>query len=569
MISISNKYFVTGASGFIGRCVCDLLVSSGFEVCSVVRRPDSYLQRLGVKVFVGDLWDAALLSNAISGSAVIIHCAGNARFGNGPNYYKDNVDVTDHILRVALKNAPSAKFIFISTIGAIDRAPNDPCIKPLNELTAPHPNSDYGLSKLLAEGIVKNSGMEYSIIRPSMVIGSGMRFDSHFAVFARQSFKLHPFSLINWPGVFSIIDVKDLARAILFVSSDKRTSGETFFCAGDSISIKDFFKQSNPSFMRLSLPQISYVARRLIRWIPFSLKALLLPALTASDNKLRSLGWQTTISLKDSLDEVIRREKCRVNPNISPRGQTVITGAASGLGRALTIYLSTRRDSLLLIDKDYEALHQLSSQIQNCKINVTDLSDPNAVNMLLASDEWMASEITELYACAGLGLRGKMQDISFENHRKIIEVNVLARVALARDVISRMQRRYFGRVIMISSSSAFQALPYMATYAASNSALLSIAEAWSREVSADGLQIMAVCPGGMRTNFQKMGGVREIDGEKLMLPEEVVTEIISGLRKRKVTLIVSFRSFAMSILARILPRAWSNKLWEHLMERLR
>jgi short-subunit dehydrogenase len=109
----------------------------------------------------------------------------------------------------------------------------------------------------------------------------------------------------------------------------------------------------------------------------------------------------------------------------------------------------------------------------------------------------------------------------------------------------------------------------MATYAATNSALLSLGEAWAAELSGDSVQIMTVCPGGMKTNFQKSSGVKEIDGERLMTPESVVLKIMSGLRKRQSTLIVSFRSLAMSLLARCLPRSLTVKLWFRLMGKMR
>ena len=166
-------------------------------------------------------------------------------------------------------------------------------------------------------------------------------------------------------------------------------------------------------------------------------------------------------------------------------------------------------------------------------------------------------------------MRNSIQDISIEAHRKMFSINVLSRIALAQSAINVMKRRHFGRVVLISSSSAFQPLPYMATYAATNSALLSLGEAWGAEVADKHIHIMTVCPGGMKTNFQKTGGVKEIDGEKLMTPDAVVREIINGLRKQRKTLMVSFRSFAMSMLTRCLPRSSSVKLWCRLMEKMR
>jgi len=568
-VTKSSIFFVTGAAGFVGRHVCKLLTQSGYEVRVLVRGEDAELTRFGVKLWIGNLWDKRLLQEAISDADVVIHCAGDARFGNGSHYYKENVELTEHVIHAAKLHSNNARFVYISTIGAIDRAKDDQCFAPLTEESPALPTSDYGKSKLRAEEVVKYSGLPFSIIRPAMVVGDDMRSDSHFSVFAQQSLTGSLVARLGWTGKFSVIHVDDLASGILTVATNQNAVGETYFCAGEPISIADFFRQCSPEKIRIPLSLMSAVVRHFAKWTPFSLKAMLLPALTASDDKLRELGWSPRYSAQAALAEVISREKFRINPDISPGGQTVITGAASGLGRALAIYLSPRRDHLLLIDKDGPALEELAGKLGNCATSVVDLADGAQIDALLASSEWHSLSIAELYACAGIGLRGSMQEISIDNHRKMFAINVLARIALAKNVIGSMRKRHFGRVVLISSSSAFQPLPYMATYAATNSALLSLGESWGAEVANDNVQIMTVCPGGMQTNFQKSGGVKEIEGEKLMTPGAVVAEIIEGLRQQRGTLMVSFRSLAMSILARCLPRSLSVKLWCRLMEKMR
>jgi short-subunit dehydrogenase len=162
-----------------------------------------------------------------------------------------------------------------------------------------------------------------------------------------------------------------------------------------------------------------------------------------------------------------------------------------------------------------------------------------------------------------------VQELSFESHKKMFSINVLAGIFLALNVLETMQRGQFGRIVFISSSSAFQPLPFMATYAAPKSALLSLGLACSYETTNKGVQLTIVCPGGMQTNFQKNGGVKELDGETLMSPNEVAQEILLGLREQRTTLIVSLRSFAMSLLARVLPRQVSLRLWGNLMAQMR
>ena len=149
----------------------------------------------------------------------------------------------------------------------------------------------------------------------------------------------------------------------------------------------------------------------------------------------------------------------------------------------------------------------------------------------------------------------------------MFKLNVLSRIFLAKNIISRMRRAHFGRIILISSSSAFQAMPLMATYAATNSALLNLGIAWSQEEKKNNLDIFTVCPGGMDTNFQKTGGVRE--NEKLMSPNLVAEKILSGIKKNMFLIVISLRSHGMNIFSKILPRKFSVVLWFYLMKKLR
>jgi short-subunit dehydrogenase/thioester reductase-like protein len=563
-------YFVTGALGFVGRHLCRRLIKDGIAVHALVRRPDPILAGMGVQLWIGDLWDENLLQSAMAGATVVVHCAGDAAFGNGPHYHRANVELTHHVLHAAKRCGEALqRFIYVSTIGAVDRSGQDDCRQPLTEESTASPVSDYGKSKLAAEKVVAESGLPYAIVRPTMVVGDDMRYESHFAVFARHALADSPLAWVAWPGSFSVVHVDDLVAAIQVLASHQAATGKVFFCAGEALSVHDFLDLCRPRPFRIGLSWVVAALRPFMAWIPFSLKAMLFPTLVASDARLRELGWKPLHTPASALAEVIARERSRLDPNASAGGQTVITGAASGLGRALACRLAGSRERLLLIDRDAAGLAELVAAYPNSVARVVDLAQEADIDALLASPEWQGHAITELYACAGIGLKGRMQDIPTDGHLRTFRINVLARIALARAAISGMQRRHYGRVVMISSSSAFQPLPYMATYAATNSALLSLGEAWAEEVAQEGVHVMTVCPGGMQTNFQRTAGVRELEGERLMTPEEVADRIISGLEKRRTTLIVSFRSFAMSMLARLLPRKTSVRLWFRLMEKMR
>lgn len=567
---MTYRVFVSGAAGFVGRHLCQLLIREGCEVHALVRSQDDLLLRLGVRTWIGDLWDADALAAALAGASHVIHCAGDPRFGNGAHYQRANVELTQHLLEAVRKTCSElTRFVFVSTIGAVDRRRGDRCVLPLTEDSPPAPSSDYGRSKLRAEQLVRESGLPYSIVRPTMVVGADMRMDSHFAVFSRQALRGSLFSRVAWPGRLSVIHVDDLANALWLVAKHRESVGQTYFCAGQPVSIAECFDLSAPQKRRLPIAWAVKLVSALLAWAPFSVRAMLTPALTASDERLRHLGWCPQHGAGTVLVDVIQREGSRVFPERDPGGQTVITGAASGLGRALVERLAPLRKNILLIDKDQAGLQSLLERYPHCRVVAVDLTEEAQIQQLMKHGAWMELPIAELYACAGIGLRGRMEELPFEAHQRMFKLNVLARLHLGQAALPTMRARHFGRVVFISSSSAFQPLPYMATYAATNSALLSLGEAWAYETRDQGIQMMMVCPGGMQTNFQKNGGVKEVEGEKLMHPGEVAEQILIGLRKQRGTLIVSARSLAMSLFARALPRSLSVRLWGALMEKMR
>ncbi len=562
-------YFVTGASGFIGRQLCVRLRAQGHRVRGLVRRPDPALEALGVEVIRGDLTQPGAWREALAGSRFIIHCAAHASFGGGAQHAAANVDGTRALLAAAQPVAGFERFVFVSTIGAVDRAPGDACTVPLDENSAVHPTSAYGRSKRDAEALVRQSGLHFSIVRPALVVGRDMRADSHGAVFMRAALRGRPLARIAWPGAFGFVHVDDVAAALELCATHPAAEGRTFFCAGTPVALRDCFDLACPGGARLPAQWAASLARAMPAAIPFPLKALLLPALTASNAPLAQLDWQPSHDGRTALQEVAERERARLDPTLDPGGQTVITGAASGLGAALVDALAPIRRSLLLVDRDSEGLARIRQRHPHARVAVLDLADEAALREFVAGSAWREQPVRELYLCAGLGWRGTFLEVDAERHAQLFKVNVLARVLLAHAAATAMARTHFGRIVFISSSSAFQPLPFMASYAASNAALLSLGEAWAVEVAAQGVHILTVCPGGMQTNFQQAAGVKTNAAEKLMPPAEVAAAILQALRHQRTTLLVSLRSHAMAALARLLPRRLSVALWGRLMSRLR
>jgi short-subunit dehydrogenase len=564
----NKKIFVTGASGFIGREVCKMLRKKNFRIATIIRNDDLFLKNIGVEIIIGDLWDKKIISRLISNCEFIIHCAGNASFGNGLNYNKENYLLTKFIIK-NIKKKSSTKFIFLSTIGAIDRSKNDFAENPLTEETPPFPSSDYGKSKIKSEEIIKKKLINYTIIRPSLVIGEGMRFDSHFSKFARLALKGSFFSRFKWPGRFSVIDVKDLANAIFFCCINEKTKNKIFFCSGEQISLADFFEKCKPNFFRIPINFYIKYFNFLNTFFSFRFKALLLPCLTASDAKLRNLGWSPKINISETLKKIINRERARINPYQYSENTALVTGAGSGLGRSIAYYLLRVRKKVILIDKDINNLKKYFKNRNNCEIIKLDLSNREEVDKFLESDYLKKKSVSEYFACAGIGFKKEFEKSTIKNDCDTFEVNLMSNIKICKLLLKKMKIKNFGRIIFISSSAAFQPLPYMSSYSASKSAISFFGQAISEELRYSGITVSNILPGGIKTNFQKKAGVKINPNEKLLEPNYVVQKIFEGLKKNKRVNIISFRSLLMSFMARILPREFLLILYKNLMNKVR
>ena len=269
-----SKILITGAGGFIGREICKLLLAEGFEVRCVLRKPDAFLNRSGAEIAICPVFTPEALAKAVTGCGAVVHCAGNAKFGNGADYVDANLFPAEALVKAVLAEEASAKFIFLSSIGAVDRKPTDLARLPLIENVDPHPSSDYGRSKLQAEQLVSSSGLRYTILRPAMVVGPNMRPASHFNVFANAALRGKPISRLAFPGKFSVIHVADLAAAVLHCVRTPQTDNQIFFCAGEPIALRDFWRMVRPDRAMLPLSWMRGLIRLIAPAVPFNVKTL-------------------------------------------------------------------------------------------------------------------------------------------------------------------------------------------------------------------------------------------------------------------------------------------------------
>ncbi len=189
------------------------------------------------------------------------------------------------------------------------------------------------------------------------------------------------------------------------------------------------------------------------------------------------------------------------------KGSTaLITGASKGLGVTFAEELARRRADLVLVARSKDALQTLAARLTaqygvKCYVIAADLANPRTIDDIYAELSETGVPVDLLINNAALGLSGRFLDHDHSKEQASIQVNVQALVGLSHRFGRAMSARGRGGIINIASNSAFQPLPYMATYAASKAFVLHFGEALQHELSPRGVRVMTACPGPTATSF--------------------------------------------------------------------
>jgi UDP-glucose 4-epimerase len=192
---------LTGATGLVGSRLLPRLSEAGFSVRALVRR-DIDLPPNATAIR-GDLDDAAALQAAVEGVDAVVHLAALFRTQDEDAIWRANRDGTRNLVAAVQAHAPGARFVMASTGNVYD----DDTPRPSRETDACHPTAAYPASKLEAEAVLRESGLNWAILRLPFVYGDG---DGHLAMIPALAprFGLHP------AHTYSVAHHRDIAVAI-------------------------------------------------------------------------------------------------------------------------------------------------------------------------------------------------------------------------------------------------------------------------------------------------------------------------------------------------------------------
>ena len=242
----------------------------------------------------------------------------------------------------------------------------------------------------------------------------------------------------------------------------------------------------------------------------------------------------------------------------------VITGASAGIGREFVraVDREERFDEIWVIARRLERLEALAAECRNpIRPVVLDLADLKTVEEYRALLEREQPEIGLLINAAGCGVFGPFAEKDLNSQLKSATLNSLALTAMCH--VSLPYMREGARIVNMGSNSAWQPVPYQTVYGASKSYVLNFSRALGRELQPRKIQVMCVCPGWIKTEFQQVAHhddyIRYVD--RWYGPEEVAEQALKDLKKGKTVSILGHPVRRQVRLVKFLPVKLVMDIW--------
>lgn len=246
-----------------------------------------------------------------------------------------------------------------------------------------------------------------------------------------------------------------------------------------------------------------------------------------------------------------------------PPQSVVITGAASGIGRALAQSFAADGITLILADRDADGLHETRAacEAQGAVVaaDVVDISDAEAV-CTWADNAISAHGVPdEVHHVAGISLWGDARTLPHEKWQKVVDINLMGSIhmvegfakhlcyetpAAAKKAVKATGRRR--KFVFVSSAAGIIGLPWHAAYSASKAGVVGMAEVLRFDFKPLGVDVHVVAPGAVDTPLVRTIDIHGVDRSKprvqkatalfqghAVTPEQAAAKIRKGVRKKK------------------------------------
>lgn len=267
----------------------------------------------------------------------------------------------------------------------------------------------------------------------------------------------------------------------------------------------------------------------------------------------------------------------------------IITGGASGIGRALGEELAARGCEVVLADLQLEAAEQAAAHITEqggkASASALNVTDAEAVEQLVQDTFERCGRLDYMFNNAGVALNGKFEDFELEHWRNTMDINFMGVVYGTRAAQSYMSKQGFGHIINTASFAGVFPWPITIPYTASKHAIVGMSTALRAELAGTGVRVSVLCPGTILTPMIEKGAsperwVGNYSTEKLeaffggavgMAPDVFSKKALDQIAKNKSVIVLPASYKALWLINRLSPplaMGLSDKIYSAILKRI-
>jgi NAD(P)-dependent dehydrogenase (short-subunit alcohol dehydrogenase family) len=259
---------------------------------------------------------------------------------------------------------------------------------------------------------------------------------------------------------------------------------------------------------------------------------------------------------------------------------SLVTGGASGIGRALCEELAARGAHVLAADINLPGAQAVASSITASggratavELDVTRAEDVERI----VEETWQAhGQLDFIFNNAGIGVGGEVRDLTLDQWRKAIDINLWGVIYGTRAAYAAMLRQGSGHIVNIASAAGLIGEPGLAAYSVTKSGVVALSTALRAEAEAFGVRVSVVCPGFVDTAIYESAIGVKIDKEKFVksLPvrlwpaPDAARAILRGVERNEAIIVFPFYAQFLWWLSRLNP-ALLDGLHRKALSRLR
>ena len=258
----------------------------------------------------------------------------------------------------------------------------------------------------------------------------------------------------------------------------------------------------------------------------------------------------------------------------------VVTGGASGIGQALCEALARRGTRVVVADRNAAGADEVARAIAaaggQARGAAVDVTDAGAVEQLIDGTVREHGRIDFLFNNAGIGVFGEELDVSLEDWRQVINVNLWGVVHGIRAAYPRMVRQGSGHIVNTASLAGLSPACLELSYTASKYAVVGLSRGLRAEGAAYGVKVSVVCPGFINTPILRVTELRRpIDRERLLAlaptplpPARCAQIVLRGVEKNRSVIPVTGHAWLGWFLERLSP-ALTDRIWLAYVRKVR